>query len=48
MPRRLILAGDWWRVRYERRALTIRVTFGSRQTQRLVLQAEEVLASIRR
>jgi hypothetical protein len=48
MPHRLIRAGHWWRVRYDGRALAIKVTFGSRPTAHLVSQVETVLASIRR
>jgi hypothetical protein len=48
MPHGLIRAGHWWRIRYERRALAIKVTFGSSPNHRLVLQVEKVLASVRR
>lgn len=48
MPRRLIRAGHWWRIRYDRRAVAIRVTFGSHASQRLVSQVEQVLTSTQR
>jgi hypothetical protein len=48
MPHGLIRAGHWWRIRYERRALAIKVTFGSPPSHRLVLHVEKVLASVRR
>jgi hypothetical protein len=48
MPHRLIRVGHCWRVRYDGRALAIKVTFGSRPTDDLVSQVETVLASIGR
>lgn len=48
MPRALIESGRWWSVRYDGRALSIQVAFGSGPTQTLIGEVQRLLRDIHR
>ena len=48
VPRAFIVTGRWWSVQYSGRALSIKVTFGSSETEALVHQVRRLLPGVRR